>query len=75
MFLAMNFANMSKNKGLLCNGNSVPLKAENGAEEDIAPQAYSTETTNRIRPMMKPLNRCEEARGERFEDNEERKST
>lgn len=66
------FANMSEEQRAAVQSETpVPSKsAENGAEEDIAPQAYSTETDQQDQTYDEAFESMrEEARGERFEEN------
>lgn len=67
------FANMSEEQRAAVQSETpVPSKsAENGAEEDIAPQAYSTETDQQDQTYDEAFESMrEEARGERFEEND-----
>ncbi len=66
------FANMSEEQRAAVQSETpVPSKsAENGAEEDIAPKAYSTETDQQDQTYDEAFESMrEEARGERFEEN------
>ena len=72
------FANMSEEQRAAIQSEtpaSPPNGGESGAEENIAPEAYSTETDQQDQTYDEAFESMrEEARGERFEENDNEES-